>query len=72
MNVGNGQLELVFAADRKVYDGRFANNGWLQELPGVDQQAHLGQRGARRAEDREGARRGRGQPGDAVGRRQDR
>ena len=26
-------LELVLAADAKVHDGRFANNGWLQELP---------------------------------------
>src|SRR5689334_1734343 len=26
-------LEIVFAADPSVYDGRFANNGWLQELP---------------------------------------
>ena len=26
-------LELVFRADPSVYDGRFANNGWLQELP---------------------------------------
>lgn len=26
-------LELVFRADAKVHDGRFANNGWLQELP---------------------------------------
>ncbi|MGE0710867.1 MAG: TAT-variant-translocated molybdopterin oxidoreductase [Planctomycetota bacterium] len=26
-------LELVFVPCRKVYDGRFANNGWLQELP---------------------------------------
>ncbi|MCU0231444.1 MAG: TAT-variant-translocated molybdopterin oxidoreductase [Acidobacteria bacterium] len=26
-------LELVFLADRKVYDGRFANNAWLQEFP---------------------------------------
>jgi len=25
--------ELVFFPDAKVYDGRFANNGWLQELP---------------------------------------
>ena len=25
--------ELVFFSDGKVYDGRFANNGWLQELP---------------------------------------
>jgi molybdopterin-containing oxidoreductase family iron-sulfur binding subunit len=28
-----GSLELVLAPDSKVYDGRFANNGWLQELP---------------------------------------
>ncbi len=28
-----GQVELVFGADRSTYDGRFANNGWLQELP---------------------------------------
>jgi MoCo/4Fe-4S cofactor protein with predicted Tat translocation signal len=26
-------LEVVFAASPAVYDGRFANNGWLQELP---------------------------------------
>jgi molybdopterin-containing oxidoreductase family iron-sulfur binding subunit len=26
-------LEIVFCADAKVFDGRFANNGWLQELP---------------------------------------
>ena len=24
---------MIFVADPKVYDGRFANNGWLQELP---------------------------------------
>ncbi len=29
----NGNLELVVHADAKVYDGRFANSGWLQELP---------------------------------------
>lgn len=28
-----GRLEVAFRADRKLYDGRFANNGWLQELP---------------------------------------
>ena len=27
------QLELVFCRDASVYDGRFANNGWLQECP---------------------------------------
>jgi MoCo/4Fe-4S cofactor protein with predicted Tat translocation signal len=26
-------IEVVFPADYKVYDGRYANNGWLQELP---------------------------------------
>ncbi|MEN8165194.1 MAG: 4Fe-4S dicluster domain-containing protein, partial [Acidobacteriota bacterium] len=25
--------EVVFAVDPKMFDGRFANNGWLQELP---------------------------------------
>jgi molybdopterin-containing oxidoreductase family iron-sulfur binding subunit len=28
-----GNLELVFHGDAKVGDGRFANNGWLQEVP---------------------------------------
>jgi molybdopterin-containing oxidoreductase family iron-sulfur binding subunit len=26
-------LEIVFRTDPTIYDGRFANNGWLQELP---------------------------------------
>jgi Fe-S-cluster-containing dehydrogenase component len=32
---GGGQrpLEIVFRTDPSIYDGRFANNGWLQELP---------------------------------------
>jgi molybdopterin-containing oxidoreductase family iron-sulfur binding subunit len=29
----DGPLELTFAADSRIYDGRFANNGWLQESP---------------------------------------
>jgi molybdopterin-containing oxidoreductase family iron-sulfur binding subunit len=29
----NPSLELVFKTDPSIYDGRFANNGWLQELP---------------------------------------
>ena len=28
-----GAFEVVFRPDYSVYDGRFANNGWLQELP---------------------------------------
>jgi MoCo/4Fe-4S cofactor protein with predicted Tat translocation signal len=27
-----GQLEFIFRPDSGVYDGRYANNGWLQEL----------------------------------------
>ncbi|MGE0480175.1 MAG: TAT-variant-translocated molybdopterin oxidoreductase [Phycisphaerae bacterium] len=26
-------VEIVFAPDHKLHDGRYANNGWLQELP---------------------------------------
>src|SRR5262249_38811247 len=26
-------LEIVFRPDPSIYDGQFANNGWLQELP---------------------------------------
>jgi molybdopterin-containing oxidoreductase family iron-sulfur binding subunit len=29
----DGKLEVVFHPSRSVYDGRYANNGWLQELP---------------------------------------
>jgi molybdopterin-containing oxidoreductase family iron-sulfur binding subunit len=28
-----GKLEVIFRPDPAIYDGRFANNGWLQELP---------------------------------------
>jgi MoCo/4Fe-4S cofactor protein with predicted Tat translocation signal len=28
-----GDLEFLFRPDPTIYDGRFANNGWLQELP---------------------------------------
>jgi MoCo/4Fe-4S cofactor protein with predicted Tat translocation signal len=28
-----GELEFIFRPDPSVHDGRFANNGWLQELP---------------------------------------
>jgi len=30
---GPATFEVIFAQDHSVYDGRFANNGWLQELP---------------------------------------
>ena len=26
-------MEIAFVGDPKVYDGRFGNSGWLQELP---------------------------------------
>ncbi|MCC7409591.1 MAG: TAT-variant-translocated molybdopterin oxidoreductase [Phycisphaeraceae bacterium] len=29
----DGPMEAVFVADASMYDGRFANNGWLQEMP---------------------------------------
>jgi len=31
--VAADQVEYIFRPDPSVYDGRFANNGWLQELP---------------------------------------
>jgi MoCo/4Fe-4S cofactor protein with predicted Tat translocation signal len=29
----SGNFELTFRSDPTIFDGRFANNGWLQELP---------------------------------------
>jgi len=29
----DGTLEVIFRPDPTIYDGRFANNGWLQEMP---------------------------------------
>lgn len=30
---GHRPLEIIFRPDSSIYDGRYANNGWLQELP---------------------------------------
>jgi molybdopterin-containing oxidoreductase family iron-sulfur binding subunit len=30
---GGGEYELIFRADPNLYDGRYGNNAWLQELP---------------------------------------
>ncbi|HEY6802599.1 MAG TPA: TAT-variant-translocated molybdopterin oxidoreductase [Pyrinomonadaceae bacterium] len=32
-NPSGGNFEVVIRTDPSIYDGRFANNGWLQELP---------------------------------------
>jgi molybdopterin-containing oxidoreductase family iron-sulfur binding subunit len=32
-SAGSGAFEVVFRTDPTIYDGRFSNNGWLQELP---------------------------------------
>ena len=32
-NADAGGLEIIFRPDPRILDGRFANNGWLQELP---------------------------------------
>lgn len=33
IELSKGELELVFTTSNSVLDGRFANNGWLQETP---------------------------------------
>ncbi len=32
-SAGTGSYEIAFKSDPSLYDGRFANNGWLQEIP---------------------------------------
>ena len=44
-------LEIVFRPDPTIFDGRFANNGWLQELPKPLSQADLGQCGLYQPDD---------------------
>ncbi len=39
-------VELLFRPDPNVYDGRFANVGWMQEIPRPHHQPVVGQRGA--------------------------
>lgn len=34
-SASQGQIEVLFVPDSRIFDGRFANNGWLQELPEV-------------------------------------
>ena len=41
-----GDLEIAFKADPSLYDGRYANNGWLQELPKQVTSISVGQRRA--------------------------
>lgn len=31
--ISTGEIELNFVTDASMYDGRFANNGWMQEVP---------------------------------------
>lgn len=33
VSIADDDIELVIKPDPKLFDGRFANNGWLQELP---------------------------------------
>ncbi len=33
LRLANGKLEVVFSSSSHTYDGRHANNGWLQETP---------------------------------------
>jgi MoCo/4Fe-4S cofactor protein with predicted Tat translocation signal len=33
VSVADGTVEIIFRADPQIYDGRYANVGWLQEIP---------------------------------------
>ena len=54
---GDSAFEMVLLPDPTIGDGRYANNGWLQEAPEAAHEAHLGQRRPHRPRRREGARR---------------
>ena len=43
-------MEVIFRRDPMIYDGSFANNGWLQETPKPDHESVLGQRRADESE----------------------
>ena len=49
------EMEVVFRPDTAVFDGQFANNGWLQELPQPLTPHHLGQRRSRQPQDCQGS-----------------
>ena len=49
-----GSIYLKFEPDSHTYDGRFANNGWLQETPRPADEAGLGQRRADLGQGRRG------------------
>ncbi|MEM9420391.1 MAG: TAT-variant-translocated molybdopterin oxidoreductase [Planctomycetota bacterium] len=33
ISIATSEMQLAFRQDSKAYDGRYANNGWLQEIP---------------------------------------
>ena len=48
----NTGIEVAFVPSSSAWDGRFANNGWMQEAPDPIIKADLGQRGADQSRDR--------------------
>ncbi len=56
---GKDSLEVVFHRDYSMDDGRYNNNGWLQEFPDPVTKIDLGKRVPDEREDRRGTGRGR-------------